>query len=428
MNETATALAPTHDPYSALRQPGYRRYLWGWIVAQLGQQIQSVAVGWQLFDRTGDALVLGWVGLVQALPVIVLAIPAGQLSDKRSRRTILMVTMVAAAFCSLGLALLSWRTGPVWAYYAVLAAGATANAIGWPARAALVPQLVPTEQLANAITWNSTTFQLASIIGPGLGGLIVAYSATTGYVLAALCFGMFAGLLTFVTLRPATRSREPVSWESLIAGVRFVHRQKAIFATITLDLVAVLLGGATYLLPVFAKDILHAGPTEFGWLRAAPSAGALVMAMAMAHLPPARYAGRAMLWAVAGFGVATVVFGLSHNLWLSLAMLFFTGLFDNISVVVRHTLVQVLTPDEMRGRVSAVNTVFIGASNELGGFESGLTARLFGPVLSVVGGGLGALLATVWTAWQWPQIRAIGALHEVKPADEPDGLRPRVPK
>jgi MFS family permease len=239
---------------------------------------------------------------------------------------------------------------------------------------------------------------------------------------------MFAGLLAFVTLRPVARSPEPVSWDSLIAGVRFVHRQKAILATITLDLVAVLLGGATYLLPVFAKDILHAGATEFGWLRAAPSLGALVMAMAMAHLPPARYAGRAMLWAVAGFGMATVVFGLSHNLWLSLAMLFLTGLFDNISVVVRHTLVQVLTPDEMRGRVSAVNTVFIGASNELGGFESGVTARLLGPVLSVVGGGLGALLATVWTAWQWPQIRAIGALHEVKPAEEPGGPRPRDSK
>jgi MFS family permease len=425
MNESDTTLVPPHDPYAALRQPGYRLYLIGWIVALLGTQIESVAVGWQLFDRTGDALVLGWVGLVQALPVILLAIPAGQLSDKVSRRTILMATMAAASLCSIGLALLSWRTGPVWAYYAVLGAGATANAIGWPARAALVPQLVPTEQLANAITWNSTTFQLASIVGPGLGGLIVAYHATAGYALAALGFATFAGLLGFVALRrPATRSREPVSRESLIAGVRFVHRQKAILATITLDLVAVLLGGATYLLPVFAKDILHAGPTEFGWLRAAPSVGALVMAMAMAHLPPAKYAGRAMLWAVAGFGVATVVFGLSHNLWLSLAMLFLTGMFDNISVVVRHTLVQVLTPDEMRGRVSAVNTVFIGASNELGGFESGLTARLFGPVWSVVGGGLGALLATAWTAWQWPQIRAIGALHEVKPAQESAGLRP----
>ena len=179
--------------------------------------------------------------------------------------------------------------------------------------------------------------------------------------------------------------------------------------------VAVLLGGATYLLPVFAQDILHVGAREFGWLRAAPAVGSLAMAMYLTHRPPMRHAGRAMLWAVAGFGVAVVVFGLSRNLWLSIFALFITGLVDNISVVVRQTLVQVLTPDHMRGRVSAVNTVFIGASNELGGFESGLTARLFGPIISVVAGGLGAVLTTAFVAWKWPQVRAIGALHEVRP-------------
>jgi MFS family permease len=416
MNETDPADTRPHDPYGALRRPGFRLFLIGWMVALLGSQIQSVAIGWQLFNRTGDTLVLGWVGLAQALPVILLAIPAGQLSDRWSRRHIVISAMIVAACCSAGLALLSGYTGPVWAYYVVLATGATANAIGWPARAALVPQLVATEQVANAITWTSSAFQLACIVGPGIGGFIVAHSATAGYALTGLCELTFAGLLAFVALRPAGQTREPISKKTLIAGVRFVHQQKPILATITLDLVAVLLGGATYLLPVFAKDILQVGPKEFGWLRAAPAVGSLVMAMALTHLPPAKHAGRAMLWAVAGFGVATVVFGLSRNLWLSLAMLFLTGLFDNISVVVRHTLVQVLTPDEMRGRVSAVNTVFIGASNELGGFESGLTAKLFGPVWSVVGGGLGAVLATAWTAWQWPQLRALGALHEVKPA------------
>ena len=413
-----------HDPYAPLRVPAYRTYLAGWIFALLGTQIQSVAIGWELFERTHDALALGWVGLAQALPVILLAIPGGQLSDRFDRRKIIMWTMFVAAGCSLGLTALSWFQGPVWAYYCVLTVGATATAIGWPARSALLPQLVPPALLPAAITWNSSTYQLACIVGPGLGGLIVAISPTVGFAVDACCMLSFGVALAFMSIATSARTREPLSVESLMAGVKFVYRQKVIFATITLDLVAVLLGGATYLLPVFAQDILHVGAREFGWLRAAPAVGSLAMAMYLTHRPPMRHAGRAMLWAVAGFGAAVVVFGLSRNLWLSLFALFITGLVDNISVVVRQTLVQVLTPDHMRGRVSAVNTVFIGASNELGGFESGLTARLFGPIISVVGGGLGSVLTTAFVAWKWPQVRAIGALHEVRPDEsEPSPKR-----
>jgi MFS family permease len=218
-----------------------------------------------------------------------------------------------------------------------------------------------------------------------------------------------------VTIRPRGRpqSREAMGLASLLAGIRFVREQKIVLATITLDMFAVLLGGATALLPVFAKDILHVDASGLGWLRAAPAAGAVCMAMTLAHLPPLRRAGSALLWAVAGFGVATVVFGLSRNFYLSLAMLFATGALDNVSVVIRHTLVQVLTPDYMRGRVSAVNSVFIGTSNELGGFESGLVARLFGPTIAVVSGGIGTALVVLGIAALWPQIRQLRSLDEV---------------
>jgi MFS family permease len=225
-------------------------------------------------------------------------------------------------------------------------------------------------------------------------------------------------LLLFVTLRPGERIKEPATLKTLLAGIHFVTRNQIILATISLDLFAVLLGGATYLLPIYATSILHVGAVGFGWLRAAPAFGAFLMGMFIAHLPPMKKAGRTLLWAVAGFGIATIIFGLSTSFWLSLVMLFLTGAFDNISVVVRHTLVQVLTPDDMRGRVSAVNNVFIGASNELGGWESGLTAQIFGPKVSVVGGGIGTILVVLATAVIWPAVRRFGSLHDAKPIEE----------
>jgi hypothetical protein len=249
----------------------------------------------------------------------------------------------------------------------------------------LVPQVVPVEALANAMTWNSSGWQVGSLA----------------------CAGLAA------TLRPraAAVPREPLSLAALLAGVSFVRHTPVILATIILDLFAVLLGGATALLPIFARDILSVGPAGLGWLRAAPSLGAFFMAVALAHRPPLRHAGRALLLAVAGFGLATVVFGLSQTFWLSFGALALTGALDNVSVVVRSTLVQLLTPDAMRGRVSAVNAVFISSSNQLGAFESGLAAEWFGPVVSVVGGGIGTLLVVVAVMVVWPQVLRLGALH-----------------
>jgi MFS family permease len=287
-----------------------------------------------------------------------------------------------------------------------------------PARSALVPQLVPLETLGNAIAWNSSGWQVASVAGPALGGLAIALTgrALAAYLLAGGCMLTCATLLSTIRPRAATFPHEDVTLNTLLAGVRFAFRTKLILATITLDLFAVLLGGATALLPIFARDILGSGPTGLGWLRAAPSLGAIVMALALAYRPPLGHAGRALLWSVGGFGAATIVFGLSTNFALSFIMLALTGALDNVSMVVRGTLVLLLTPDEMRGRVAAVNSIFIGSSNELGAFESGITAQLFGPVASVVGGGIGTIVVVIAVMLRWPEVLGIGSLGALQPA------------
>ncbi len=414
-----------HDPYAALRYPDFWLYLVGFLLGIIGEQILEVVVGWDLYLRTNNALTLGWVGLVSAAPVVLLALPAGHLADRSNRRWVMILSQIGWAICALWLGLISHQKGPIGTIYTLLFFTGVAKAIGGPARSALLPMLVPERSFSNAVTWNSTGFQTAAMLGPALGGfIIVGLGAPAAYIAAALGPVAFAVMLLGVKTAGAPKHREPATLQSLAAGVKYVFATPIILATITLDLFAVLLGGATYLLPIFAKDILHVGATGFGWLRAAPAIGALVMAMIVAHSPPMKRAGRSMLWAVTGFGVATIVFGLSKNFWLSLFMLFLTGAFDNISVVVRHTLVQVLTPDSMRGRVSAVNNVFIGASNELGGFESGLTARLFRAVPSVVAGGIGTIVVVILVALGWPQVRAFGSLLDAKaePLEEPRGF------
>src|SRR6202008_3854207 len=250
---------------------------------------------------------------------------------------------------------------------------------------------------ANAVTWNNSIFQIGSVVGPALSGFLVAYVGFSFvYLLDALCSLSF--FLLVLLIRRSTQKREQSdasTWKSLMAGLRFVFSRKVILATITLDMFAVLLGGATALLPIFADQILHCGPIGLGWMRAAPGIGAFIMALLIAYLPPMKHAGKTLLWCVTGFGVATIIFGISRSLWLSLVMLFLTGAFDSVSVVVRHTLLQLLTPDTMRGRISAVNNIFIGTSNELGTLESGLTAALLGPVVSVVAGGIGTILVVL---------------------------------
>jgi MFS family permease len=408
-------MSVAHDPYAALRLPDYRRVLAGSVLASVGSEMQSVAVGWELYERTSSATALGLVGLVLFLPVVFLSLPAGHAADRYSRKALLVAAQCFMALASLGLAVLSFAKGPIPLIYVCLLLAGCSRAVSAPARWAMVPQVVPDNVLGNAVTWNSSGWQVASMTGPALGGALIAAAGQAGgaYLLAGGCSLACAALVAPVRPRTAPRPKETLSLQSVMAGIRFIWRNQLILATITLDLFAVLLGGATALLPIFARDLLEVGPSGLGWLRAAPSVGAFVMALLMAHRPPLRRAGRTLLWAVAGFGAATIGFGLSRDFALSFAMLAMTGALDNISVVVRGTLVQVLTPDTMRGRVSAVNAIFISSSNELGAFESGITAQLFGPVWSVVGGGIGTLLVVAIVMLLWPEILRLGPLARV---------------
>ncbi len=405
-------------PYAAWRSPAYRLYACSWFALTFGKQIETVAVGIHLYDRTRDPLALGLLGLVQALPVLLLAIPGGQLADRFDRRRVMMLMLALGTMVSVGLTWLAKIDAPIYWFYMLLALDAISQALGNPSRAALLPELVSSRVFSNAVTWSSSIFQIASMTGPAIGGLIVGTqkNATTAFAVVAVCRLLSLAAIATLPHRRTERTVQEISWESLVAGIRFVWTTKLILATITLDLFAVLLGGATYLLPIYAEDILHVGATGLGFLRSAEAIGAVSMAVLLAHLPPMRHAGRTMLWAVAGFGVATIIYGLSQWFWLSIAMMFLIGALDNISVVVRHTLVQMLTPDSMRGRVSAINSIFIVASNDLGGLESGLTARLFGPILSVVLGGIGAIVVVGATARVWPQILGIGSLQDIQPA------------
>jgi MFS family permease len=405
-------LAP-HDPYAALRFRDFRLLGIGRFIAVLGEQMAGVAIGWELYERTGSALALGLVGLVQVIPVILLSLPAGHIADRHDRRRITMLTQLVLAVCSLGLAWLSFTLGPLALIYGCLLLIGVARAFNGPASAALLSQTVPPKVFANAATWESSTWQLAAVVGPALGGLIIAVQGRATLVFALNAFAAIACALMIAAIR-SRRAALPVAEEamlgSLAAGLRFVWRTKVLLAAITLDLFAVLLGGATALLPIFARDILQVGATGLGWLRAAPALGAVLMAIVLAYLPPIRKAGPTLLWAVAGFGAATIVFGLSRSFALSLAMLGLLGALDNISVVIRGALLLTQPPDAMRGRVSAVNNVFIGASNELGGFESGLAAALFGPIAAVVGGGVGTILVVTAVALYWPEVRRLGWL------------------
>jgi MFS family permease len=418
-----TTAPARHDPYAAFRLVNYRRYLIGWVTALVGTRIQSVAVGWEIYQRTGDALALGFVGLAQALPTILLALPAGYLADRFDRRRIVMLSVAGMAAASLGLAALSLLRGPILIMYLLLVLDASCLALGRPARLALLPHLVEREIFHNAVTWNTSMQQISSVLGPAVAGFIVALHVPSAFLLAAAGSITYVVLLARIRLRPGLVNGETataVSWDNLLAGLRFVRRARVILAAISLDMFAVLFGGATYLLPIFAEEILRVGARGYGWLNAAPAAGALCMALLLAHRRPMRRAGRNLLLGVTGFGLATIVFGLSRSFWLSMAMLFLAGALDNISVVVRHTLVQLLTPDSMRGRVSAVNSVFIGVSNELGGMESGLVAHWFGPIVSVVSGGIGTIAVVLATLAAAPGLRAVGALDEVGavPADD----------
>lgn len=406
-----------HDPYAALRVPAFRRFLLGSLLVHLGTAAQGLAIGWEVYQRTDRALALGLVGLVQAVPMFLFTLPAGYLADVFDRRKLMIVSLLGATAASLGLAAFSRSGGAIHWMYGLLFLDASFLRLGSPARTAFLPLLVPPDLFENAVKWRASLFQVSGLVGPALGGVILAWNLPAAYLFCALCNGAFMLLLLSLKTPEAPRSERGHMLRQVAEGVRFVWRNELLLGAISLDLFAVLLGGSVYLLPVFVRDLLTlpAGldpEKALGWLRAAPAAGALGMAVLLAHRPPLRRAGRTLFGAVAGFGLATIAFGLSTHFWFSLFLFFLTGVFDNVSVVVRHTLVQMATPNEMRGRVSAVNAVFIGSSNELGGFESGLVAQWFNPVVSVVSGGVGTLLVAAGWAVMFPRLRRFGSFTE----------------
>jgi MFS family permease len=372
----------------------------------------TVAVGWELYERTHSTLALSLVGLTQMLPIVLFTLPAGHVADNHDRKRIIVLSSFVIACASLGLTLISALGANVFWIYSCLFAAGTARTFLWPANSAFLPHLVSRQDFSRAVTWSSGSFQLSSVAGPAIGGALIAltHHAAPVYAVNAAAALICLTLISLVRRRHTVAVKEKMTARNLVVGFKFVFASPIILGTITLDLFAVLLGGATALLPVYAKDILKAGPTGLGVLQAALPAGSLLCALILAHRQPLQKAGRAMLLAVAGFGLATIAFGFSHWFWLSLLMLFICGAMDNVSVVVRHTLVQLLTPDEKRGRVSAVNSLFIGTSNELGGFESGVVAYLLGPVFSVVSGGIGTILVVLAVAAIWPEIRKYGRL------------------
>jgi MFS family permease len=409
----------THDPYQALRIRDFRLLLTGSWVANLGGQMLTLAIGWELYDRTNSALALGFVGLVQVIPVLFLSLITGHVADHYNRKTIVIMSQLSLVCASLGLTALSIWHGSIASIYVCLLLIGIATAFNGPAARTLPTEVVPEDTFENSATWSSSSMQLAMVVGPTLAGIIIAIFHGTAlvYALNALAGLTFVTLLFFVRVRqttgqPGKARREPLTVRSLGDGIGFLRRSPILLAVITLDLFAFLLGGATTLLPVYARDILQVGPTGLGWLRAAPAVGAICMAMFLAHRPPLQRAGPALLAAVTGFGIATILFGLSRSFVLSLLMLLILGGLDNVSVVVRSTLLLVRTPNEIRGRVAAINGLFISASNQLGGFESGLTAQLFGPVASVVGGGIGTILVVLIAAAVWPELRQLTTLRE----------------
>ncbi|MGZ7041098.1 MAG: MFS transporter [Thermoanaerobaculia bacterium] len=398
------------DPYASLRIPNFRRILASYGLATMARESQMVVVGWQVYDATHDPLSLGLVGLSEALPFIAVALYAGHIADRISRRTIAVAGTFSLLLSAIALLVFTMRgdiaNGRVWPIYLVIFLSGIARSFTRPATTALSADVVPRELYANAVTWRSSTWQFSAIAGPAIGGLLYGFSGiTAAYATVAVLMAIAVVVLLFVAIEEKVRERSEITiGESLRVGLRFLRHQPVVLPAMTLDLFSVLFGGATALLPIFAR-MLHVGPQGLGLLRAAPAIGSVIVGVVIAHRPPIRRAGRLLLACVAMFGVTIILFALSRNFWLSAFLLMVGGMFDNISVVIRGTLVQVLTPPHLLGRVSSVNQIFIGASNEIGAFESGVAAKLLGTVPSVIFGGTMTLLVVAITAWMSPSLR-----------------------
>ena len=392
----------------AFRYPSFVLFQFARFFIVAAFEMLSVAVGWQVYEITKRALDLGLVGLAQFLPGVCVFLLSGHAADRFDRRKLLIVCYAGFGVCSLLLLVIALgRPRTVGLIYVVLVLLGLVRTFNAPAGRAILPQLVPEEHFPNAVAWNASVFQAATILGPSLGGFLYALSRGPVVVYAAALASAMGAMISMIRIKleMRIRAREEMSLHTVFAGFRYIWQQKVVLGSISLDMFAVLLGGAVALLPVYAREILQTGPWGLGLLRSAPGVGAGAMAILLAHRPLRRKVGLTMLWAVAGFGVFTIAFGLSHNLVLSLIALLLTGASDMISVVIRGILVQLATPDEMRGRVNAVDMLFIGASNELGQFESGLTAQWFGAVPAVVLGGVGTLVVIGVWAWRFPELR-----------------------
>lgn len=403
--------APPSD--RAFDYPGYRLYWVARFLLVFAIQVLSVSVGWQIYDQTRDPFLLGLVGLVQFLPAPILVLVTGSVADRYNRRIIMASCMAVEAVCALALlTILHQGLTAVWPVYAVLLVFGIARAFMGPAVQSLMANLVPQAALANAIALNSSSFQVATIVGPTAGGLLYGVSSELAYVVSILFF-LSAGVLTLLIPKPEKRASQPVTTEALFAGFRYIWSQPIVLGALSLDMIAVMLGGAIALLPVFARDILDVGPWGLGALRSSVGVGALLMSLWLINNPVRDHAGLTMFAAVAVYGLAIVVFGMSTLVWLSVLALAVMGAADMVSVFIRQTLIQLKTPDDLRGRVSAVNMTFIGASNELGEFRAGTMAAGFGAVPAVVIGGVGALLtAAVW-ARMFPDLRNVRHLDRM---------------
>jgi MFS family permease len=384
----------------------------------IGAEAQALAVAWQVYQITHRAISLGYTGLALFLPGVLFILPSGHVADRYDRRLVILICYSLQVFCTLTLFWFALRgLRSVWPIYTVLTLVGTGRSFSGPASSALLPHLVPKEHFVNAITWGSSIFQIANIVGPAIGGIIFTLplhesvrGASAVFLFTLFTLLGFLALILMLSVRPGRMEKRATSIEVILAGFHYVWRKKILLGSISLDLFAVLLGGAVALLPIFASDILHAGPRGLGILRASPAVGALCVSMTMLFRPIRRHAGTKMLVCVAIFGLGTIVFGLSRSVPLSAAALMLVGGADMVSVVVRSSLLQLATPPEMRGRVSAVNSLFLGASNELGEFESGVTAQWWGAVRAVVVGGIGSLAVTGLWAVFFPSLRRVDTL------------------
>ncbi len=417
MSHPDASADPAASGRDVLRIRDFRLFLGARFATGLAIQVYDVGVGWYVYDITRSVWALGLVGLAVFLPNLLLALPAGEVADRFDRRLVVTAAFATMALAALGMfvTVSAGATTP-WPVYALAALLGSARAFAMPALQALLPALVPRRVFPSAIAWGSSVWQISTIAGPAVGGLLYAVGPEVVFGSALVAFAMGAAAVFAIVPRPSNGNANKPTITSLLAGIAFIRSKPQILGAISLDLFAVLLGGATALLPVYARDILMTGPWGLGLLRSAPAIGAALVGVMLAHRPMQRHAGTTMFVAVAVFGLATIGFGLSTSLPVAMGFLFVLGGADMISVVIRITLVQQETPDDMRGRVSAVNSVFIGASNELGQFESGALAALIGPVGAVVAGGVGTLLVAAMWARLFPDLRRRDRLIDLEGA------------